>query len=755
MDQLLTPLRRLLRKPGPGVTAALAASVLVAGGAIALSARRPAPVLASPLQTLAVLPLAGGGANGDSAWLGPALAQVVGAGLHAAGGPRLVPLEDVARMQRELSLPTTTALSAAARRRVREDLHADYVVSGETVPVGGKTWRVALRLTDLATGRTLAAAEESGDEGALAALAMRASARLRPGLGARALAPHDDEAARAALPSRPDALRAYGRGLFAMQLGENVQAARWFGEAATLEPQHAYSHLMLAIARKLTGDVRRGEQAAAQASALSKGLEREEQLSIEALYRELHHEYDRAIALYQALLSFYPNRVDWALQLALVQAQARRPDGCKATLDELRRLPPPDPDDPSIDVAEAWCLEASSDYRRMRELAARAQTQAQKRGARLLAARAQMLESRALYRLGDPDGALQRLVAAQSVFHVLGDSGMEARAILAQGDIWNARRKYPDARECFEKALVTVRAQGDVATELQVLNNLAVGAEPARARTLYQEVMTLARSNGDPVGVILATSNLAMLDANADDVANATRGYDEALRLARQVGIRQLEGVALTNLCGLLQRSGDAVGALDACRQADATVAKTNSRMDAVECEMNEFPVLVENHREAEAEATARRAAAEAHSLGVTAVEVIALTELATVLVDERRLREAGEALATARARLAESSEAEAAVYVTLAEARLQGALARTPAARVAAAQTAAQAAALARAGGYVTNDRDARLLHYQLLYAAGQGARVKAQLAALEAESRHAGDLYVARPAAALLRRH
>jgi tetratricopeptide (TPR) repeat protein len=752
LEQLLAELRPALRPRLPWVVAALAGCVLVAGATLAMTTRRPTPIVARPRQALAVLPLAGSAANGDSAWLGPVLAEVVGAGLHAAGGPRLVPIEDIARMLRELALPTTATLPAEARRRVQADLRADYVVSGEIIPAGGGALRLVLRLVDLATGRTLATADERGDQASLAALAMRASAQLRLGIGARTLATSDGEAARAALPTRPDALRAYGRGLFALQLGDNVQAARWFGEAATLEPEHAYSHLMLAMARRSAGDVRKAEAAAARAFALSAGLERDEQLTIEAVYRELHHEYDRAVEIYRALLSFFPDRVDWALGLARVQAHARRPADCQATLEALRRLPPPDAEDPSIDVAEAWCVEVGGDYDKMRTFAARARERAEKRGARLLAARAGILEAHALLRQGQPDTAMQRLVDAQAVFHELGDTGMEVRAIVAQGDLWNDRRNFAKARERYEKVLPTVQAEGDVQTELELLNNLAIGAEPTRARTLYQQVMELARSNDDPFGVILATSNLAMLDANNDEMTAAVKGYTETLRLARQLGAHMFEALSLDNLCGCMRRTGDPAGALANCDQAAAIYAKSSNRTETVSLALTRAAVLDDLGRHAAAAATARQAASDAHTHGATPIEVMALSELATALVNERRLREAGEAIATARARLATESQTEAAVYVALAAARLQAVAAHTAAARLAAAQAAAQAAELAHAGSFITNEREARLLQYQLSYAAGQATEAKAPLTALESASRRAGDLLVARRAAALL---
>jgi tetratricopeptide (TPR) repeat protein len=754
LEQLLAGLRRVLRRRAPVLAAALAGGLLVGGVVLSIALRRPAPIGAGPRQALAVLPLTAPAGDNDLGWLGPALAEVVGAGLHAAGGPRLVPTEDVTRTLRELDLPTAAELPAEARRRVRSDLRADYVVSGAALPAGDGSLRVVLRLTDLATGRTLATADERGDAAALATLAMRASARLRPGLGERALGPGDGEAARAALPTRPEALRAYGRGLLARQLGDHVQASRWFGEAAALEPSHAYSHLMLAQAYKLTGEPKHAELEAARAFALCKGLERDEQLAIEAMYRELNHEYDRAVEIYRALLSFFPDRVDWTLRLATVQGRARRGADCLATLTALRRLPPPDPEDPNIDVAEAWCHESSGDFQLMRTAAARGRERAERRGGRLLAARATLLEARAMIKLGEPDEAMRRLVAAQATFHELDEAGMETRAIVSQGDIYNERHEYARSRERYEKALSMLRAHGDTEGELITLNNLATGATAAQARPLYERVLVLARRIDDPVGVMLALNNVAMLDGNNGDVTRADRGFAEELRLARQTGAHQYEALALTNLCSTRLRAGDTAGALAACAEAAAGLAKSGNRMDTVLLDIGLAPALDDRGQHGAAEVAARRAASTAHALGSASLEAIALGELAIVQVNAHHLREAGETIATARARSPQPTDAQAEETVAGAAARLQAATARTTAARRTAAHAAAAAAAQAHAGGFICDERDARLLQYQLMYDAGQGAEAKPALVVLEAESRRAGDLYVARRAAALLQR-
>jgi tetratricopeptide (TPR) repeat protein len=695
------------------------------------------------------MPLVNRSGDPASDWLGPALAEVVGAELHAGGGPRLIPVEDVARMRRELGLTAASRLDGAASARVRADLHADYAVTGELVAGPARALRLILRFVDLSSGKTLAEADERGDEGEVATLAYRAGQRLRVGLGERMLDEHDGEVARAALPTKPDAVRAYGLGLFALQRGENADALRAFEEAGALDPQHAWSQMMVANAAKLLGLERRAREAAARAQTLVNGLDREQQLWIEALYRDLQHDYGRAIELYRALVSFFPERVEYALQLARAQARARRGADCRATLEALRRQPLSDPADPSIDNVEAWCFETGGDFGKERELAARGAKHAEERGARLLAATAQSLEGEALRNLGRLDEAMARQAAAQRTFHELGDPGGEARTLLLQGAILRARRQNAECKQRHEAALAIYRRTGNRSGELWALNNLAAVVEPQRARVLYGEARAIAIEAGDTTGRLNATLNLAILDATAGNVTAANVGFANALTIARELGNPAQEAMLLMNLCSNQQRAGDADAALASCERARALM-QTGGNGNRAMLDVIEEGVLIDKGARGRAEATAREAVAQARLLRSPVVEALAETTLAQALRVGRRVSEAAQAVARARALLPTGADQEIEVLLGLESARVQAA-AGNRAVREAAARSLEAAAERAQAAGLVLEEREARLARCEVTRAFD---RCGGAVEALAREARAAGDLWIARKATALSKR-
>src|SRR5262249_6000536 len=143
--------------------------------------------------------------------------------------------------------------------------------------------------------------------------------------------------------------------------------------------------------------------------------------------RELHFEWDRAIDVSRALVTFFPDRADYWLRLAGVQARARRGKDCQATVDSLRQLPLPDGDDPSIDLAEARCAQVAADFPRALANAERAADRAARRGARSLSATALLVEGYALIHVGQLDRGLSCYESARRTFHELGDRYSEAR----------------------------------------------------------------------------------------------------------------------------------------------------------------------------------------------------------------------------------------------------------------------------------------------------------------------------------------
>ena len=94
--------------------------------------------------------------------------------------------------------------------------------------------------------------------------------------------------------------------------------------------------------------------------SLAGNLPREQSLSVEARYYVTARDWDRATDLYRTLFGFFPDNLDYGLRLTEAQVEAGKLDDSQATIQALRKLPPPSGEDPRIDLQEATAARARS-----------------------------------------------------------------------------------------------------------------------------------------------------------------------------------------------------------------------------------------------------------------------------------------------------------------------------------------------------------------------------------------------------------
>ena len=168
---------------------------------------------------------------------------------------------------------------------------------------------------------------------------------------------------------------------------------------------------------------------AKKALDLSAGLSREQSLMVEARYYEVLHQWDKTIEIRRTLFNFFPENLSHGLQLSHVQAAGGKGDDSLATIENLRKLPAPDRDDPRIDLAEAQAASVVSDYKRMAAAADRTAQKAQAIGARTFVANARMIAARAYMEMGQKGKVAPALTEAQEIFKSLGDRFHQARTL--------------------------------------------------------------------------------------------------------------------------------------------------------------------------------------------------------------------------------------------------------------------------------------------------------------------------------------
>ena len=118
-------------------------------------------------------------------------------------------------------------------------------------------------------------------------LVSRAGATLRPKLGVPPVSTEEAGGVRAMLPTNPEAARLYSQALSKLRVFDAIAARNLLHESIAIEPYFAPAHSALAAAWKMLGYEKDAKEEAQKAYKLASNLPREEQLSVEARYREL------------------------------------------------------------------------------------------------------------------------------------------------------------------------------------------------------------------------------------------------------------------------------------------------------------------------------------------------------------------------------------------------------------------------------------------------------------------------------------
>ena len=102
----------------------------------------------------------------------------------------------------------------------------------------------------------------------------------------------------------------------------------------------ALAHSALAEAWSRVGYDSNAKDEAKKAFDLAEDLSRQDRLLIEGRYREVSSDWTKAVEVYITLFALFPDNVDYGLHLASAQ-RSIKPSEAIATLERLRRLPPP------------------------------------------------------------------------------------------------------------------------------------------------------------------------------------------------------------------------------------------------------------------------------------------------------------------------------------------------------------------------------------------------------------------------------
>ena len=476
----------------------------------------------------------------ESAWLSPALSETLTMELGTGGTLRAIPGESVARMKIDLAFADADTFAQDTLTRIRRNIGADVLVLGSYLTVGKEgegQIRLDVRLQDAATGDIVATVTETGREPELLELVSRTGGRLREKLGVGALSEEESAQARASLPSN-DVVRFYSEGLDKLRLFDALAARDLLERAVSADPGYALAHSALASAWSALGYDASATAEAKKALDLAAKLSREQRLAIEGSYHEMAHQWNDAAKIYRALWTVFPDNIEYGLRLAEVFAAGGMGKDALGVVDQLRLLPAPAKDDPRIDLAEAAAAGSLSDFKRQQVAAERAATKGQAQGARLLLARARLLESRALYEQGQLTQAAAASQEARDIDTAAGDRAGAAAALNTIASVLSARGDVIKATEMHEQAVEIFRQIGNKKGMASALNNIAIQLKDrgdlTGARRVQEQVLALRREVADKSGAAVSLNNIGVIFFEQGNLASAKRMYERlAVHLPR------------------------------------------------------------------------------------------------------------------------------------------------------------------------------------------------------------------------------
>jgi eukaryotic-like serine/threonine-protein kinase len=560
---------------------------------------------APPRRAIAVLGFKNLAGKPEEAWVSTALAEMLTTELAAGERLRAIPSEDVARMKSDFGLGEADTLGKETLGRVRRNTGADLVLLGSYLATGeaGGPIRLDLRLQDTAAGETIAVVSEKGTASDFDALATRAGAQLRDKLKLPAVSAADAAAVKASLPSSPEAAKLYAEGLARLRVFDEVSARDLLERAVAAEPNHALAHSALAAAWSGLGYDARAVTESKKAFDLSSDLSRETRLLVEGRYRAMNNEWAKAVEIYRSLFTFFPDNLDYGLQLARAQTRSGKPTDALATILALEKAFPND--GARVALAEAETARTISEFNRSEKAAIRSATLAEADGARLLAGSARLNQGIARRNLGDPKGALAIYEQARKLFSEGKDPAGLASTINGigncrydLGDLAGARQSYEEVLRIYqevgnkrgeagalgnianvigdqgdlaggvrlaEQALALFQEIGDRAGEAEQLNNigaaLVMSGDIRGARALFERAVPIHEELGDTGGLAIALTNVGELEMQSSNAGPAEKSFSRALQIFRESGQKSKAVYPLVGLAGAKFETGDLAAA--------------------------------------------------------------------------------------------------------------------------------------------------------------------------------------------------
>jgi DNA-binding winged helix-turn-helix (wHTH) protein/tetratricopeptide (TPR) repeat protein len=691
--------------------------------------------------------------HAEDDWLSPAFAEMLNTELAADTSLRMVSGEDVARAKRELPFADEDSLAKDTLERLRNNPGADVVVLGSYTPLPGKgekRIRLDVRLQDTAHGETILEQAFVGSEDDLFELVSQAGAALRKDLGSAPVSPEVYAQARAAMPTKPLAVRLYTEGQAHLWAFDFIHARDLLVQAISVEPDFPLAHAYLSDAWDHLGYTLKARDEADRALSLSQHLGPEERLQIEGQYYSSLQDSKHAIAIYQKLFSQFPDNLDYGLRLADHQRRVNVEDAL-ATLKALRQLPSRLSNDPRIDILEArvWM---NRDYAKVQEAGRRAIERGLAQGAHLLVAHAYGVLCQAIGNGATPAQAMEDCESARHEYAAAGDRNNEARTLNDFAGLYYQLGDLDRAKKIFREAIVVFRRVGDIEGITAASGNLGdvylAEGNLAAAERAISDTIPGYNEMGDKDGIALALNDLAEVARRRGNLKTALATYGQAKAAAEEIDDKRALAYVLNGVGDTLADRGDFTGARSSYEESLAIRKQTGEKQTAAETELALARLALQQGRASEAETVIRNCKEQFHEDGESDDELAAEIAYIEALLAESRYPEAKNEVEQDGPLAAKSVNQVLRLQSDLASARVEGALGRLDVSRAKLQNTLKSA----RAHNLLGIEFETRLAIAELERKAGQDSEANTDLTALEKAARARGFGSIAANASRLL---
>lgn len=522
----------------------------------------PSPVRSS----VAVLTIRNTSGKPSLNWLGSILAELLTTDLSTSSRLRVISGDNVNQARQSRTAQDPESLNAEQLQQLHELVRADFVVFGTVREKNGDgKLLLDLRVLRLPDGGIAAVASEEGTQTTLFDMVSRASAKLRKSMGWGTPSAEETKASLSLRIASPAAARWYVEGLEHLRRFDALGASERLTRAAEADPGSPLIQSALSQAWMELGYSARAAAAAEEASRLSDALPKTERLTVGARYHEVHSQWDHASRAYRALWKLYPDDLEYGLRLARTLTEAGQGEEARKTIAALRRLPPPDNQDPRIDLAEALVAKRMADYSGTFRAAVIAVEKSRQLQERQVLARALTLQGDALVFASRPRQARLPYEEAARLFKETGNRGGLAMILTHQGVALHEQGDLAGAQRFYQQALEIAEEIGNQPLKASQLANLGLlrqdlGDLP-ESRQLLEQALALYRKAGDRVLEGRTLNFLGTVLVSMGDLAGARQHFEQAVAASRTTGNRTDEARSLDNLGSVLERQGSLAAA--------------------------------------------------------------------------------------------------------------------------------------------------------------------------------------------------